>query len=107
MADLELDAAFDALCDDSQGAAHSLKQEALDQFKAAFGQDATLLDACLELRMACNGAGDPLLPGEKPKMLAALRARLNTWSPSLSSNRARFDAAVRELVTATLLEVTS
>lgn len=64
----------------------------------------TLLELCLDLRMAHNGSADPISPEETAAAIAYLRYRLATWTPSTPSS-ARFDAAVRELVEATIAEV--
>lgn len=82
------------------------RQAALDQFKAAFGKDATLLDACLDLRMACSGACDPISDEGRATQVAALEVRLAVWEPRGEPWR-RFDEAVRELVRATIAEVRS
>lgn len=81
------------------------RQAALVEFAAAFGEEATLLDACLGLRMACSGAADPVRDEDKLRMLDALRARLDTWQPSHHPKWEAFDEAVRQLVVATLAEV--
>lgn len=82
------------------------KQVALTQYKAVFG-DATLMDACLDLRMACNGSGDPIPNEEKDKQMSALEGRLKAWTPSHGPQWAEFDEAVRQVVIATLVEVGS
>lgn len=97
---------IDTLLSDIDSPKQSAKQAALTQFKAAFGNEATLMDACLGLRMACNGAGDPISGEEKDKQMSALEARLRTWD-SPYAHRAAFDDAVRQVIVATLIEVGS
>ena len=96
---------LDQLLADLDGPSYETKQAALNLFKAAFGDDANLADACLGLRMACNGAADPIHPEELERGVAALRARLATWTPPHGPKWARLDAAFREMVEATLAEV--
>lgn len=96
---------LDTLLSDMDSPEHADKQAALTQFKAVFGDDATLMDACLGLRMACNGSGDPIPDEERDKCLSALEGRLRTWTPPLGPQWAAFDEAVRQVVIATLVEV--
>lgn len=84
---------------------HLPAQRALNAFKDAFGSDETLLSACLRIRMAHTGAADPIPYHQREAMIRALDLRLATWYPSQNPGRARFDAAVRELIEATLAEV--
>ncbi len=65
----------------------------------------TLLEMCLDLRMAHNGSADPISEEETAAALAYLRHRLATWKPSILPQGARFDMAVNELVKATIAEV--
>ena len=82
------------------------RTHAFDLCLAAFGKDTTLLDACLMLRAACDGSADPISEAERDQCVEALRARLDVWEPPVLPKGARFDAAVRELVEATIAEVT-
>lgn len=47
----------------------------------------------------------PYEPEARVTLLSELRNRLDEWGPSLAPQRARVDAAVRELVEAVLQEV--
>lgn len=64
----------------------------------------TLLDICLDLRMAHNGSADSMPEAETVEALAYLRERLAAWRPSRTAG-ARFDECVRQLVLATIDEV--
>jgi hypothetical protein len=80
--------------------------QALLNFEAAFGRDATLLDGCLTLRMSDWGATEPPLPDDRRKaMITALRERLATWEERSTPIRSKFDDLVRQLVVATLEEI--
>ena len=65
----------------------------------------TLLELCLDLRMAHNGSADPISEEETAAALAYLNYRLATWKPSALPSGARFDECVRALVLATIIEV--
>lgn len=65
----------------------------------------TLLEMCLDLRMAHNGSADPISEEETAAALAYLRHRLDEWERPALASGARFDAAVNELVRATIAEV--
>lgn len=67
--------------------------------------DKTLMDICLDLRMAHNGSADPIPAKETAEALAYLRERLAAWRPSPLPSGARFDECVRQLVLATIDEV--
>ena len=79
--------------------------DALKQFHVAFGSSGNLLSACLGLRMAHTGAREPYLPEHAASRIAALKLRLQEWEPSYDPKRAAFDEAVRQLILATLNEV--
>jgi hypothetical protein len=80
------------------------RQIAMAQFEDAFGKDLTLLDACMWLHHSSTGTGGILPPEVVDKMKAALRARLDAWTPSALPRSAGFDEAVRRLVVAALAE---
>lgn len=65
----------------------------------------TLLELCLDLRMAHNGSADPISEEDTAAALAYLNYRLATWKPSALPSGARFDECVRALVLATIIEV--
>jgi hypothetical protein len=69
------------------------------------GGPRTLLELCLDLRMAHNGSADPISEEETAAALAYLNYRLATWKPSALPSGARFDECVRALVIATIIEV--
>jgi hypothetical protein len=69
------------------------------------GGPRTLLELCLDLRMAHNGSADPISEEETAAALAYLNYRLATWKPSALPSGARFDECVRALVLATIIEV--
>jgi hypothetical protein len=69
------------------------------------GGPRTLLELCLDLRMAHNGSADPISEEETAAALAYLNHRLATWKPSILPSGARFDECVRGLVLATIIEV--
>lgn len=64
----------------------------------------TLLELCLDLRMAANGSADPISERETDAALAYLWYRIQRWTPS-GRTEERFDEAVRALVLATIAEV--
>lgn len=66
-----------------------------------------IFEVCERLHMAVTGAGDPIGPDEAGRLIEFLDARLANWRPSLksdSSYSAHYDAAVLNLVMATLSE---
>lgn len=65
----------------------------------------TLLEMCLDLRMAHDGSADPISDEDTAAALAYLNYRLATWKPSILPSGARFDECVRALVLATIVEV--
>lgn len=69
------------------------------------GGPRTLLEMCLDLRMAHNGSADPISEEDTAAALAYLSYRLATWKPSILPSGARFDSCVRALVLATIIEV--
>lgn len=82
---------------------YQAQQAALSLFQATCGSGATLLSVCLGLRMAHTGIIEP--HADVHARCAALRARLDAWTPSYHPSRVEFDEAVRRLVLATLAEV--
>ena len=69
------------------------------------GGPRTLLEMCLDLRMAHNGSADPISEEDTAAALAYLRHRLEAWKPSILPSGARFDECVFNLVLATIAEV--
>lgn len=64
-----------------------------------------LPEVCLRLRMACNGAADPLPDGEVDQVCSYLQKRVSNWRPSVTGSAEMLDSAIRILVLATLIEV--
>lgn len=69
-----------------------------------FPDYAMLPEICINLRMAMNGAGDPLDHARVLSTLAMLRQRLLWWEEGPVYSQG-VDDAVRALVSATLAEV--
>jgi hypothetical protein len=74
-----------------------------EEVMSVMGDGKTILDVCMEFRMAMSGSSDPLPDEEEQRYAKYLQVVLDTWefehSNVLESN---FDFAVRNLVTATL-----
>jgi hypothetical protein len=64
-----------------------------------------LPEICLALRSGVNGSADEWAPEHVVEVVAMLKARLETWAPSLNPRDARVDAAVWALIEAVIEEV--
>ena len=71
---------------------------------SAVCQEAGILQTCLDLRMHANGSADPWHEAMVKEAVAYLRCCLETWEPGIKGGEA-FDAAVENLILATLEEV--
>lgn len=66
----------------------------------------TLPEICLDLRMAHNGSADPMPDKKSAELIGHLRTKLDNWKPSDPFSE-RFDDCVKQLVIATLREVSA
>lgn len=67
-----------------------------------FGHGVSLPDCCIVLRAAVNGSSDPWKDEDVDDAVYMLRKRIETWEPTLRPEDERMDAAVKELVLATI-----
>lgn len=94
-----IDPLLDELLSEIDSESYHLKSEANAYFKQVFGNNANLMSACLDLKMAIDGSGNPLTREAILYRKQALKKRLDAWGP----NRNGFDQAVYQLVENTIL----
>ncbi len=97
----------DVLAYQASPAFKEARQKALKMQEVLFGTAWTLLEVCMNLRMGVNGAADEWEPYHIADTVKMLEARLETWQNSIYEKGEKFDAAVRQLVFATIEEVKS
>jgi hypothetical protein len=66
-----------------------------------------VLGICLDVHMANTGSSDPMSKEEYGKAIDALRERLLIWTENPIKSFSAFDDAVKNLITTTILEVSS
>lgn len=85
------------------------RRRAVEWQEKLFGRshESMLPSICMSVRIGVNGSGDEWEPSLIRETLEMLKARIDTWEDSVCQKEAAVDDAVKNLVQATISEVTS